>query len=331
MSSIHVEYEPPWLVRLRELDPAAAAAFDEDPAKTSKLDTALAGVADADTKIAIIRTCLNAGVDVNDPAINLMIIALGIQKLVSQDTSDTLHAARAAAASISSAADDLNHSIDDAVAQAKGQTKENIEEIRRASKAAIKGLTTSGDLIARGLTQQYESLSNLLADVRTTLGELPEAAGQIRNEIAKHARTTAKEAVNEHATSFANTKFEVAIREHVDHFKGLLETIGSDLNAMRGATEPIRRTIKLIEGDQKIFLTGFRLTRHAWCAALLGKAIGFVLGMAVMAWLVATFQVGLGPQLLADARAGRFYSVAYTLLSPECRVEMKTLADGKPR
>ena len=133
-------YEPPWLLRLREIDPKAAEAFQIDPSRASELDIALAGIGNDQTKLAVVRSALNSGVDPMDVSFRMVILAVGMQKLVQADHEETLTAIRTAARGAAEAAEEIRTASLAGVTAITKSTDESVRAIRTAATDAVEGI-----------------------------------------------------------------------------------------------------------------------------------------------------------------------------------------------
>lgn len=90
------DYEPPWLIRLRNELPGAESkfGFDFDPVRITRFDRMLSGVANTDRKFELLRIAYNTGLDPNDPMFTFILTVLDMREMYSRDTGEVFESMR---------------------------------------------------------------------------------------------------------------------------------------------------------------------------------------------------------------------------------------------
>lgn len=329
-------YSPPWLERLRQLDPEQAKLFDVDPRKTTKLDTLLAGVGDSETKVAIIRSALNGGVDADDPAINFAIMAMGISKLVGADFEAIINSARLAAQSgaeiverMKAAAEGMGPAMNKAVDGAAGDLEEMLNqclsELRSTSSAAIAQISETSQKAVVALSAQSSTLASVAGDAKESLAALPAVA----TELVERVQNEARDAVNEHASKYASFTVAEESRKHSEAALADLKAATTQIHEMLDAIKPTRLLVERLREASATVILGMKITARERSALLIGTLTGLVLGVLAFGFVANATYVGISPDLARDARAGRFYLASFPRITESCRAEFKKLAQSR--
>jgi hypothetical protein len=328
-----VTYEPPWLERLREVDPRAAEVFDVDPKKATKLDMLLAGVANVETKLAIVRTALNAGVDPNDPAIEFAIMAVGIEKLVTADFKEIIESARASAAAgadivekIKVASGGAKAALETVVNATTGEVRTMIEEVILAiesnSRDAIARIDVTAEKAVTALTSQAQALATVASEATRAINALPEAAAQLTERVEAYAR----EAVTDQARKYAS--FTVAEQSQKSSTEILAGFQAAEVQAKEivDALKPLRLAVERVKVAGEAVVLGIKMSARERRAAMLGTALGALIGFLLFGFLANVSYIGLSPDIVQNLKAGRFYIFTYSRISASCRSEFERLA-----
>jgi hypothetical protein len=337
-------YEAPWLIRLREVDPQAAAVFDEDPAKASKLDTLLANVGNIEDKLAIVRTALNAGSDPNDPAFVFAIQAIGIQKLISHDFADTIEqvraASRAATESVESIIESTNAAVgaiqtagDAAIAKIGEANTLNdthlaalLAEIKKTTAAAVKKIESSGQTMQQTFVAQVDAIQTIGKSTQAAIEALPGVVEQIHASLDERAAKSLDTAIE----STAKARVEDATVEALRDTNTLIQGFTEEAKVIHETMRPLRAQVERLAQGEKVLRVGRAFEKREYNAALIGCAFGVFVGLLIYGFVANALHLGIDPMLVSDAYAGRTYQAVWAGVSDSCRTEIKNLVQGFP-
>jgi len=344
MATSHEIPEPPWLIRLREVDPDMADVFDSNPAAASKLDHLIAGVSSVETKVAIVRSALATGLDPNDPAINLALMVLGVQKLIDADFTDLIERVSRAAR----AGTDIVESIRDSTEIATGEIRTLITSTNEGIKELIVGglddiKTTANETIALvaklqkdsidtiGETQtkalesiavQTRAISSATTKAAKRFDTFSEYLGEFRAEIS----AAANEAVNTHTRRYAQTIFENDIKTHTTQLVTSLETVSGDVDKIRTVMAPALLAIEKHNAQNGLIIGNLKIPKRVWAAGITGAIIGTVFTFLLFGFAANVSYFGLNADTVGDITAGRFYRMTYAKLSASCQNQLISAA-----
>jgi hypothetical protein len=346
-------YDPPWLVRLREVDPKGAELFEIDPTRTSELDIALAGIGNDQTKLAVVRSALNSGVDPNDVSFRMVILAVGMQKLVQADHEETLTAIRNAARGASEAADEIRTASVAGVRAIKEATEASVRAITTAATDAVEGIEngrasavsaiqdasnrtateiqrqgdrmlaaieTAGERTFANIQGQVAAIAGTTAALKRTADGLPDAIAGIVTRIEDHSKVT----VAEHAKGVGRHKAEEEFKKGTDEAVGLMKEIVEMMRGMREALIPVRKATERLAKDGEVAIKGLKITGRERRMGGFGLAIGAVVAFFVTVTLANMNGFGLSPQTRTDIAAGRTYQFVYPSLPQNTRDWIET-------
>jgi hypothetical protein len=329
-------YSPPWLERLRQLDPDQAKLFDVDPRRMTKLDTLLNGVADAETKVAIVRTALNGGVDPDDPAIAFVIMATGISKLVGAEFTTMITSARIAAengaeiverikAASENMAPTMSKVVDGAAEELEGMLNQCLAEIRSTSSAAISQIADTSQKAVTALSAQSSTLAAVAGEAKESLAALPSVA----TELVERVQNEARDAVNEHASKYASFTVAEESKKHSEAALADLRAAATQIHDVLEAIKPTRLLVERLREASSTVILGMKITARERGALLIGAIAGIVLGVLAFGFVANATYLGISPDLGRDARAGRFYLMSFPRITESCRAEFKKLAQSR--
>jgi hypothetical protein len=185
-TSPQFDYEPPWLIRLREVDPKLAEPYDTDPAAVSKLDRMLRLFPNDESRIWVLQECVEQGFNVNDPGFNFALLVGGVQQIVSRDFKDTIANVQRAATSAHEGAEAISHATVDAVkaitdAGAAGvaalsdandisssKLAEMVAQIKTATDASVAGIIQAGEAAIDKMVEANAANRALLNEIKKT-------------------------------------------------------------------------------------------------------------------------------------------------------------------
>lgn len=337
-------YEAPWLVRLREVDPQAAAVFDEDPAKASKLDTLLANVGNIEDKLAIVRTALNAALDPNDPAFLFAIQAIGLQKLISHDFNDTIasvrSASRAATESVESIIESTNAAVeaiqnagDAAIAKIGEANTMNdthlaslLAEIKKTTAAAVRKIESSGQTMQQTYTAQVDAIQNIGKSTQAAIEALPGVVEKINASLDERAAKSLETAI----ADSAKARVEDATVEALRDTNTVLQGLAGEAKLIHETMRPLRAQVERLAQGEKVLRVGRAFEKREYNAAMMGCGIGLFIGLLIYGFVANALHLGIDPMLVSDAYAGRTYQAVWTRVSNSCRKEITTAVQGSP-
>ena len=238
-NSSDAEYQPPWLIRLRDEIPEAEArfGFDFDPVRVSKFDRLLAGVANQDRKFEILRMAYNTGLDPNDPMFTFILTALDMREVFSRDTREFFESAIKVA----------------------DEAKDLLRELRR------EGIAIE-DKIAR-----LESTASEVAQVMEQSVEY--SVNAIKTEIDHYIDQQVTIRISDRAKD-ASEEISKQIIEAVEHASSINEAIKTSFSPVAMAAKKMEKDSIHILGGYKIPRNiGVLLAATAAVALILGIAI----------------------------------------------------------
>jgi hypothetical protein len=336
-------YEPPWLLRLREIDPKAAEAFQIDPSRASELDIALAGIGNDQTKLAVVRSALNSGVDPMDVSFRMVILAVGMQKLVQADHEETLTAIRTAARGAAEAAEEIRTASLAGVTAITKSTDESVRAIRTAATDAVEGIEhgrssavsaileasertateiqrqgdrmlaaieTAGERTFANIQGQVAAIAGTTAALKRTADGLPDAIAGIITRVEDFSRTV----VAEHAKNIGRQRAEEEFKKGTDEAVSMMTKIVDMVREMRDLLIPVRKATERLHKDGEVAIRGLKITGRERRMLFGGLAIGSFVIFFVTIALVNANGFGLSPQTRNDIIAGRTYQIVYPSL-----------------
>jgi hypothetical protein len=347
MSATSGTVDPPWLGRLRELDPRAAEGFDLDPKGTTHLDTVLAHVNNTETKVAIIRSALERGMAPNDPAFIFNIQTLGIAKLISADFEETVRSVRIAAQSASEAVEDIQAATKAAVAgiqdasdaaierinQANTANEKHIQEIvgeiKKTTVTAIKAIEMQGTEMQTRFASQVDAIQTIGKTTHDAIEALPKAVRAVTASV----KSTAKESVETITKGIAEKRIdeitEAGLKE-ISAGLGRLKDVTNEANKIHDQLVPLRAAAARLVHDEKIVAFGRSSSRREVNIAGGAAVAGAIFGMLLMSYLINVLHLGLDQNLVVDAAAGRTYQAVWAGVTDACRTQIRDVVIGQP-